>query len=81
MSKKNLSYIEMNTTDDFECFNFREKLKKAKKPYNYFKEIKDLLIKRYHPISNMRPDAYGNQPYFDLETKSVVYLKKENYGN
>ena len=42
MSKKNLSYIEMNTTDDFECFNFREKLKKAKKPYNYFKEIKDL---------------------------------------
>ena len=46
-----------------------------------FKEIKDLLIKRYHPISNMRPDAYGNQPYFDLETKSVVYLKKENYGN
>ncbi len=46
-----------------------------------FKEIKDLLIKRYHPISNMRPDAYGNQPYFDLETKSVVYLKKKNYGN
>lgn len=46
-----------------------------------FKEIKDLLIKRYHPISNMRPDAYGNQPYFDLETKSVVYLKRGNYGN
>lgn len=45
-----------------------------------FKEIKELLIKRYHPISNMRPDAYGNQPYFDLETKSVVYLKAGNYG-
>lgn len=45
-----------------------------------FKEIKELLIKRYHPISNMRPDAYGNQPYFDLETKSVVYFKAGNYG-
>lgn len=45
-----------------------------------FKEIKELLIKRYHPISNMRPDAYGNQPYFDLEKKIVVYLKAGNYG-
>ncbi|RAK19595.1 hypothetical protein B0I03_11022 [Flavobacterium aquaticum] len=45
-----------------------------------FKEIKELLIKRFHPISNMRPDAYGNQPYYDLETKSVVYLKAGNYG-
>jgi ferredoxin-nitrite reductase len=42
MSKQDLTYIEMNTEDDFECFNFREKLKKAKKPYDYFKEIKDL---------------------------------------
>ena len=42
MSKQDLTYIEMNTVDDFECFNFREKLKKAKKPYDYFKEIKDL---------------------------------------
>lgn len=45
-----------------------------------FKEIKELLIKRFHPISNMRPDVYGNQPYYDLETKSVVYLKAGNYG-
>lgn len=45
-----------------------------------FKEIKELLIKRYHPISNMQADAYGNQPYFDLETKRVVYLKRGNYG-
>lgn len=42
MSNQNLTYVEMNTTEDFECFNFREKLKKAKKPYDYFKEIKDL---------------------------------------
>lgn len=42
MSEKNLIYIEMNTTEDFECFNFREKLKKAKRPYDYFKEIKNL---------------------------------------
>ena len=42
MSKQDLTYIEMNTADDFECFNFREKLKIAKKPYDYFKEIKDL---------------------------------------
>lgn len=42
MSEKNLTYIEMNTTEDFVCFNFREKLKKAKKPYDYFKEIEKL---------------------------------------
>ena len=40
-----------------------------------FKEIKELLIKRYHPILNMQADAYGNQLYYDLETKSVVYLE------
>ena len=46
MSKQDLTYIEMNTADDFECFNFREKLKIAKKPYDYFKEIKDLDFKQ-----------------------------------
>lgn len=39
------------------------------------KDIKELLIKRYHPIANMRPDIYGKYPYFDLETKNIIYLK------
>jgi ferredoxin-nitrite reductase len=42
VSNKNLTYVEMNTAEDFECFNFREKLKKAKNPYDYFKEIENL---------------------------------------
>ncbi len=42
MSKKDLLVIEMNNKEDMECFNFREKLKLAQKPYDYFKEIKNL---------------------------------------
>ena len=38
MSKKDLLVIEMNNKEDMECFNFREKLKLAQKPYDYFKE-------------------------------------------
>jgi len=45
------------------------------------KEIKALLSKRYHEVLNMDLDSYGNEPYYDMETKSVVYLKRGNYGN
>lgn len=34
--------VELNTKEDFENYNFREKLKRAKRPYDYYKEIKDL---------------------------------------
>lgn len=44
------------------------------------KEIKTLLSKRYHEVLNMDLDSYGNEPYYDMETKSVVYLKSGNYG-
>jgi hypothetical protein len=40
------------------------------------KEVKDLLISKYHIIKNMQPDLFGSLPYYDIETKSVVYLKK-----
>jgi hypothetical protein len=40
------------------------------------KEVKDLLISKYHIIKNMQPDSFGNLPYYDIESKSVVYLIK-----
>ena len=44
------------------------------------KEIKALLSKRYHEVLNMDLDGYGNEPFYDMETKTIVYLKRENYG-
>lgn len=44
------------------------------------KEIKTILSKRYHEVLNMELDVYGNEPFYDMETKSVVYLKSGNYG-
>jgi carotenoid cleavage dioxygenase-like enzyme len=44
------------------------------------KEMKELIIKRFHPILNMSPNAFGNHPFYDAETKSVVYLKRSNHG-
>jgi hypothetical protein len=41
-----------------------------------FKEMKELIINRFHPILNMAPNPFGNYPFYDSETKSVVYLKK-----
>ncbi len=38
------------------------------------KEIKELLLQRYHKVINMQVDAYGNIPFYDVETKTVVYL-------
>lgn len=34
--------VELDTKEDLENYNFREKLKKAQRPYDYYKEIKDL---------------------------------------
>ncbi|WP_264550264.1 hypothetical protein [Flavobacterium sp. N2820] len=44
------------------------------------KEIKALLSKRYHEVLNMDLDSYGSEPYYDMETKNIVYLKSGNYG-
>ena len=44
------------------------------------KEVKNLLTTRYHQIKNMQTDIYGNIPHYDMETKTVVYLKYENHG-
>ena len=41
-----------------------------------FKEMKELIINRFHPILNMAPNPFGNYPFYDSETKSVIYLKK-----
>jgi len=42
MSQKIHTAVELNTKEDFENYNFREKLKRAQRPYDYYKEIKDL---------------------------------------
>jgi hypothetical protein len=33
------------------------------------------LLKRYHKIVGQPPRIKGSQPYFDLETKRIVYIK------
>lgn len=40
------------------------------------KEVRELLISRYHIIKNMQPDSFGSLPYYDIESKNIVYLKK-----
>ncbi|WP_445457726.1 hypothetical protein [Flavobacterium sp. HNIBRBA15423] len=40
------------------------------------KEIKELVLQRYHEILNMQTDHYGNYPYYDIDSRTVVYLKK-----
>lgn len=44
------------------------------------KEVKSLLMTKYHEIKNMalRPD--GTKPFYDIQTKSVVYLKNNSYA-
>lgn len=44
------------------------------------KEMKELIVNRFHPILNMAPNPFGNYPFYDSETKSIVYLKKVNHG-
>lgn len=42
MSTEQLAAVELNTKEDFENYNIREKLKKAQRPFDYYKHIKDL---------------------------------------
>ena len=39
-------------------------------------ELKNLLNKRYFPVKNLKPDAWGDFPYFDMVTSTIVYLSK-----
>lgn len=45
------------------------------------KEIKDLLLDRFHEVNNMQLDLVGSKPFYDLETKTIVYLKNRINGN
>lgn len=40
------------------------------------KDIKALVLQRYHEIVNMQMDPYGNYPFYDIDSRTVVYLKK-----
>lgn len=37
-------------------------------------DLKLLLTNRYLPINNMQQDQYGRSPFYDVETRGVVYL-------
>ena len=39
------------------------------------KKLLDELQKRYHPIKNMPTNQMGQEPYYDINTQQVVYLK------
>ena len=41
-------------------------------------EVKNLLLTRYHEILNMPLKADGTKPFYDFETKCVVYLIKRH---
>lgn len=38
------------------------------------KEIKELLVTRYHPVLNMPSQSNGGKPFYDLDTQQIVYL-------
>ena len=42
------------------------------------REVKNLFMTRYHSIKNVpiRPD--GARPFYDLQTQSLVYLKRQS---
>ena len=40
------------------------------------KEVKNLLMTRYHSIKNGAIRFDGARPFYDLQTQSIVYLKK-----
>ncbi|MFE3866473.1 hypothetical protein ACFX5E_00120 [Flavobacterium sp. LS2P90] len=45
------------------------------------KEVKNLLLTRYHSINNVPDKPDGSRPFYDLQTQNIVYLKKPtNYG-
>jgi len=42
---------------------------------NDIAELKALVTNRYLPINNIPLDQYGRHPFYDTDTKSVIYLK------
>lgn len=40
------------------------------------REVKNLLMTRYHSIKNGPIRVDGARPFYDLQTQSIVYLKK-----
>ena len=55
-------------------FFTKEENKPATK--NDIEEVKNLLMTRYHSVKNMQRNINGNLPFYDMGTKSIVYLKK-----
>lgn len=41
------------------------------------KEIKSLLMNRYNSVKNVPPRPDGARPFYDMQTQSLVYLKKQ----
>lgn len=41
------------------------------------KDIKNLLVTRYHEIKNMKPVSNGLFPFYDIQTKQIVYLNNK----
>ena len=39
-------------------------------------ELKSFIRGRYLPVNNGNKDAYGKTPYYDVETKTVVYFSE-----
>lgn len=39
------------------------------------KEMKELLLPRYHRVNNLPPNRFGQLPYYDLNTKTIIYFK------
>ena len=39
-----------------------------------FKRLEDKL-KRYHRVNNLKPSNDGTLPYFDMDTKTIIYRK------
>lgn len=44
-------------------------------------KLQENLIGRYHKIANMNARIDGALPYFDMETKEVVYFGGNNFEN
>lgn len=40
------------------------------------KELKESIISRYFPILNVPPNNLGEHPFYDMQIKHLVYLKK-----
>jgi hypothetical protein len=37
-------------------------------------EVKNLLLTRYHAVLNMPSQSNGGKPFYDFDTKQIVYL-------